>query len=144
MCESIKAMHSGQQQYMFIMPKFFHASSGQGQCFDAEEAAAWTVVQPSGRGKSGDQVELGQEEVNEELLVEVHNYQEPVAQGVVRAADLLQVLPSCLCMPAALFHTSDLLQLPDLPQVGTLEKILCHMLMQQACQLMIHHMLCVE
>ncbi|DBB16594.1 TPA: hypothetical protein ACH3X3_014851 [Trebouxia sp. C0006] len=55
-----------------------------------EEAAAWTVVQPSGRGKSGDQVELGQEEVNEELLVEVHNYQEPVAQGVVRAADLLQ------------------------------------------------------
>ena len=111
---------------------------------DAEEAAAWTVVQPGGRGKNGDQVELDQEEVNEELLVEVHNYQQPVAQGVVRAADLLQVLPSCLCMPAALFHTSDLLQLPDLPQVGTLEYILCHMLMQQACQLMIHHMLCVE
>ena len=59
----------------------------------AEEAAAWTVVQAGGRGKSGDQVELGQEEVDEELLVEVHNYQEPVAQGVVRAADLLQVLP---------------------------------------------------
>ena len=56
-----------------------------------EEAAAWTVVQAGGRGKSGDQVELGQEEVDEELLVEVHNYQEPVAQGVVRAADLLQV-----------------------------------------------------
>lgn len=57
----------------------------------AEEAAAWTVVQAGGRGKSGDQVELGQEEVDEELLVEVHNCQEPVAQGVVRAADLLQV-----------------------------------------------------
>ncbi|KAL3142941.1 hypothetical protein ABBQ38_003227 [Trebouxia sp. C0009 RCD-2024] len=55
-----------------------------------EEAAAWTVVQAGGRGKSGDQVELGQEEVDEELLVEVHNCQEPVAQGVVRAADLLQ------------------------------------------------------
>jgi len=107
MCAPIKAMHSGQQQYMFIMPKVFHASSGQGQCVcDAEEAAAWTVVQPSGRGKSGDQVELGQEEVNEELLVEVHNYQEPVAQGLVRAADLLQVLPLRLCMPAVMFHTS--------------------------------------
>lgn len=58
----------------------------------AEEAAAWTVVQAGGRGKSGDQVELGQEEVDEELLVEIHNYQEPVAQGVVRATDLLQVL----------------------------------------------------
>lgn len=52
------------------------------------------MVQAGGRGKSGDQVELGQEEVDEELLVEVHNYQEPVAQGVVRAADLLQVPPS--------------------------------------------------
>ena len=110
---------------------------------DAEEAAAWTVVQPSGRGKSGDQVELGQEEVNEELLVEVHNYQQPVAQGVVRTADLLQVLPFCLCMPAVMFHTSILLQLPDLPQIGTLENILCHMLMQHACQLVIH-MLGVE
>lgn len=49
------------------------------------------MVQAGGRGKSGDQVELGQEEVDEELLVEVHNCQEPVAQGVVRAADLLQV-----------------------------------------------------
>lgn len=58
----------------------------------AEEAAAWTAVQAGGRGKSGDQIELGQEELDEELLVEVHNYQEPVAQGVVRAADLLQVL----------------------------------------------------
>lgn len=68
-----------------------------GQCLGdmwwrAEEAAAWTVVQAGGRGKSGDQVELGQEEVDEELLVEVHNYQEPVAQGIVKAADLLQVL----------------------------------------------------
>lgn len=64
----------------------------------AEEAGAWTVVQPSGRGKNGDQVELGQDELNEELLVEVHNYQEPIAQGVVRAADLLQVSPLChLC-----------------------------------------------
>ena len=49
------------------------------------------MVQPSGRGKNGDQVELGQEELDEELLVEVHNYQQPVAQGVVRAAELLQV-----------------------------------------------------
>ena len=57
----------------------------------AEEAGAWTVVQASGRGKNGDQVELGQDELNEELLVEVHNFQEPIAQGVVRAADLLQV-----------------------------------------------------
>ena len=98
----------------------------RGSVCDAEEAAAWTVVQPGGRGKNGDQVELGQEEVNEELLVEVHNYQQPVAQGVVRAADLLQVLPFCLCMPAVMFHTSISLQLPDLPQVGTLETILCH------------------
>ena len=58
---------------------------------DVEEAGAWTVVQPSGRGKNGDQVELGQDELNEELLVEVHNFQEPLAQGVVRASELLQV-----------------------------------------------------
>ena len=59
------------------------------------------MVQASGRGKNGDQVELGQEEMNEELLVEVHNYQEPVAQGVVRAADLLQVpLPALPCTPS--------------------------------------------
>ena len=58
------------------------------------------MVQAGGRGKSGDQVELGQEEVDEELLVEVHNYQEPVAQGVVRATDLLQVLHlNCLILP---------------------------------------------
>jgi len=119
-------------------------AADRGIVCDAEEAAAWTVVQPSGRGKSGDQVELGQEEVNEELLVEVHNYQEPVAQGVVRAADLLQVLPFCLCMPAVIFCTGILLHLPDLPQLGTLENILCHMLMQHACQLVIHHMLCVK
>ncbi len=100
---------------------------------DAEEAAAWTMVQPSGRGKSGDQVELGQEEVNEELLVEVHNYQEPVAQGVVRAADLLQVLPFRLCMPAVMFHTSILLHPADVPQAGNLENALCHMLTQQHC-----------
>ena len=101
-------------------------AADRGIVCDAEEAAAWTVVQPSGRGKSGDQVELGQEEVNEELLVEVHNYQEPVAQGLVRAADLLQVLPFCLCMPAVMFHTGILLQLPDLPQTGSLNNILCH------------------
>ena len=62
----------------------------------AEEAGAWTVVQPSGRGKNGDQVELGQDELNEELLVEVHNFQEPLAQGVVRASELLQVTPTDL------------------------------------------------
>lgn len=98
----------------------------RGSVCNAEEAAAWTVVQPGGRGKNGDQVELGQEEVNEELLVEVHNYQQPVAQGVVRAADLLQVLHFRLSMPAVMFHTSILLQLPDLPQVGTLQDIFRH------------------
>ena len=57
----------------------------------AEEAAAWTVVQPGGRGKIGDQVELDQGDIDEELLVEVHNYQDTVAQGSVRASELLQV-----------------------------------------------------
>ncbi len=71
----------------------------------AEEAAAWTVVQASGRGKNGDQVELDQDEVNEELLVEVHNYQEPVAQGVVRASDLLQVLLFMLVSSAVTLFT---------------------------------------
>lgn len=71
----------------------------------AEEAGAWTVIQASGRGKGGDQVELGQDELNEELLVEVHNYQEPIAQGVVLAADLLQVTPS---------HSTDICYFPFL------------------------------
>lgn len=71
----------------------------------AEEAGAWTVVQASGRGKNGDQVELGQDELKEELLVEVHNFQEPIAQGVVRAADLLQVsLFLHMCSPMLQQH----------------------------------------
>ena len=143
MCESITAMHSGSDSTCSSCQRSFMQAVDRGSVCDAEEAAAWTVVQPGGKGKNGDQVELGQEEVNEELLVEVHNYQQPVAQGVVRAADLLQVLPFCFCMPAVLFHTSNLLQFPDLPQVGTLENISCHMFMQHACQLVIQ-MLCVE
>lgn len=55
------------------------------------EQCTWTTVGPDGRGLNADVLELGADDREEELVVEVHNADGMVARGTVPMVDLWQV-----------------------------------------------------
>ena len=64
--------------------------------FCAEESHVWTTVGADGRSLNAGVVELGAEDREDELIVEVHNEQDCVARGSIPMVDLWQVGHSCL------------------------------------------------
>ncbi len=58
----------------------------------AADQCTWTTVGPDGRGLNADVLELGADDREEELVVEVHNAEGLVASGTVPMVDLWQVI----------------------------------------------------
>ena len=57
----------------------------------AEDFAYWTGLTASGRAQQGDIAELALDDLNAEVMVEVHNQSGGVATGIVHTGELLQV-----------------------------------------------------
>ena len=63
----------------------------------AEDFAYWTGLTASGRAQQGDIAELALDDLNAEVMVEVHNQSGGIATGVVHTGELLQVWQAACC-----------------------------------------------
>ena len=63
----------------------------------AEDFGYWTGLTASGRAQQGDIAELALDDLDAEIMVEVHNQSGGIATGVVHTGELLQVGQATSC-----------------------------------------------